>query len=146
MVQETVTMEGHLIDSDILRRAFNRIVEEGGEFEVVEFRVGKSNQEPSFARLAVKAPGPEALDRILEGLNYLGASTTLVDARFAYFHTWQADDAIVWDNWRTIHCATGVPFDVDRFAQRTTIVGDYKLGRYLDPARNGQPPVRRLDD
>ena len=70
----------------------------------------------------------------------------LVDERFAYFHTWQADDAIVWDNWRTIHCATGVPFDVDRFAQRTTIVGDYKLGRYLDPARHGQPPLRRLDD
>jgi taurine dioxygenase len=56
----------------------------------------------------------------------------LVDARFAYFHTWQADDAIIWDNWRVIHCATGVPFDVERLAQRTTIVGDYKLGRYLD--------------
>ncbi|HSW04931.1 TauD/TfdA dioxygenase family protein [Aquabacterium sp.] len=70
----------------------------------------------------------------------------LVDARHAYFHTWQADDAIVWDNWRSLHSATGVPFDVDRLAQRTTIVGDYKLGRYLDPARNGQPPQRRLDD
>lgn len=70
----------------------------------------------------------------------------LVDARHAYFHTWQADDAIIWDNWRTIHSATGVPFDVNRLAQRTTIVGDYKLGRYLDPARNGQKPVRRLDD
>lgn len=70
----------------------------------------------------------------------------LVDPRHAYFHTWQADDAIVWDNWRTIHSATGVPFDVNRFGQRTTIVGDYKLGRYLDPARNGQKPQRRLDD
>ena len=70
----------------------------------------------------------------------------LTDARFAYFHTWQADDAIVWDNWRTIHCATGVPFDVDRFAQRTTIVGDYKLGRYLDPAQAPQGERRRLDD
>ena len=43
-------MEGHLIDSDILRKVFDRIVEEGGEFEVLEFRVGKTNDEPSFAR------------------------------------------------------------------------------------------------
>jgi lysine-ketoglutarate reductase/saccharopine dehydrogenase-like protein (TIGR00300 family) len=82
VVEETVTMEGHLIDSDILRRAFSRIVEEGGEFEVLEFRVGKTNQDASHARLAVKAPDPEALDRILEGLNYLGASAELGDVRF----------------------------------------------------------------
>ena len=83
MLRENVTMEGHLIDSDILRRAFGRIVEEGGEFEVLEFRVGKTNAEPSFARLAVMAPEPEVLDRILEGLNYLGASTLVEDARLA---------------------------------------------------------------
>jgi lysine-ketoglutarate reductase/saccharopine dehydrogenase-like protein (TIGR00300 family) len=83
MVHETVTMEGHLIDSDVLRKAFNRIVEDGGEFEVVEFHVGKTNDDPSFARLNVTAPDPESLDRILEGLNYLGASTEMADARFA---------------------------------------------------------------
>jgi lysine-ketoglutarate reductase/saccharopine dehydrogenase-like protein (TIGR00300 family) len=82
MVEETVTMEGHLIDSDILRRGFARIVEEGGDFEVLEFRVGKTNADVSFVRLAVKAPEPDTLDRILEQLNYLGASTLLADARF----------------------------------------------------------------
>ena len=70
----------------------------------------------------------------------------LVDARFAYFHTWQADDGIVWDNWRTIHSATGVPFDVERLAQRTTLVGDYKLGRYLNPADRHDGPRRKFDD
>ncbi|MBL8139969.1 MAG: TIGR00300 family protein, partial [Acidobacteria bacterium] len=50
MVRELITVEGHIIDSDILRRVFNRIVEDGGEFEVVEFSVGKSNDAPSFAR------------------------------------------------------------------------------------------------
>jgi lysine-ketoglutarate reductase/saccharopine dehydrogenase-like protein (TIGR00300 family) len=83
MVQETVTMEGHLIDSDILRRAFGRIVEGGGEFEVQEFRVGKTNQQTSFVRLAVTAPDPDALDEILEGLTYLGASAQTADARFS---------------------------------------------------------------
>jgi len=84
MVQETVLLEGHLIDSDILKKVFDRVVEEGGQFEVLEFRVGRTNAEPSSARVAVKAPDPHALDRILEGLAYLGASTTEVgDARIA---------------------------------------------------------------
>jgi lysine-ketoglutarate reductase/saccharopine dehydrogenase-like protein (TIGR00300 family) len=83
MVHETVTMEGHLIDSDILRKAFARIVEDGGEFEVQEFKVGKTNDDPSFVRLSVTAPDPEHLDRILEALSYLGAAAVVADARFA---------------------------------------------------------------
>jgi lysine-ketoglutarate reductase/saccharopine dehydrogenase-like protein (TIGR00300 family) len=83
MVHETVTMEGHLIDSDILRKAFARIVEDGGEFEVLEFKVGKTNEDASFARLSVNAPDPETLDRILEALSYLGAAAVVADARFA---------------------------------------------------------------
>jgi lysine-ketoglutarate reductase/saccharopine dehydrogenase-like protein (TIGR00300 family) len=83
VVHETVTMEGHLIDSDILRKAFARIVEDGGEFEVLEFKVGKTNEDASFARLSVTAPDPETLDRILEALSYLGAAAVVADARFA---------------------------------------------------------------
>ena len=83
MLQEFLHMEGHLIDSDILRRAFARIVEEGGAFEVAEFRVGRTNEEPSFVRLAVQAPDPATLDRILGELSYLGADSEVVDARFA---------------------------------------------------------------
>jgi lysine-ketoglutarate reductase/saccharopine dehydrogenase-like protein (TIGR00300 family) len=83
MVHETVTMEGHLIDSDILRKAFRRVVQEGGDFAVEDFRVGKTNDEPSFVRLTVSASDPAALDRIIEGLSYLGGSTVVEDARFA---------------------------------------------------------------
>lgn len=82
-MQEIVTLEGHVIDSDILRKVMSRIVEEGGDFEVLEFRVGRSNAEPSFVQLAVKATTPEDLDRVLEAVSYLGASTVLGDARFA---------------------------------------------------------------
>lgn len=82
MVQETVTLEGHLIDSDILRKVFTRVVEDGGDFEVLEFRVGKTNDDPSFTRLAVRADAPEVLDRILEHLSYLGASARVADCAF----------------------------------------------------------------
>lgn len=83
MLHETVVMEGHLIDSDVLRRVFNRIVEHGGGFEVLEFKVGKTNADPSLARLAVSARDQETLDRILEELSYMGASAMPSDAQFA---------------------------------------------------------------
>jgi lysine-ketoglutarate reductase/saccharopine dehydrogenase-like protein (TIGR00300 family) len=83
MVRETVTLEGHIIDSDVLRRVMGKIVAEGGSFEIEEFRVGRTNEETSYARLAVSAADPAALDRVLEALSYLGAATQVKDAQFA---------------------------------------------------------------
>lgn len=83
MVRETVTLEGHIIDSDVLRRVMGKIVEEGGRFEIEEFRVGRTNDEPSFARLGVLADDPTTLDRVLEALSYLGAASSVRDAAFA---------------------------------------------------------------
>jgi lysine-ketoglutarate reductase/saccharopine dehydrogenase-like protein (TIGR00300 family) len=83
MLRETVTLEGHLIDSGILQRAFARVVEHGGEFEVLEFRVGRTNEQPSFVRMAVSAPDPVALDRVLEDLSYLGGASDVRDAATA---------------------------------------------------------------
>jgi lysine-ketoglutarate reductase/saccharopine dehydrogenase-like protein (TIGR00300 family) len=62
---------------------FDRVVEEAGEFEVREFRVGRTNDEPSFARVEIRAAEPAALDRILEAVRYLGATTEVGDCAFA---------------------------------------------------------------
>ena len=70
----------------------------------------------------------------------------ICDERFAYFHKWAKDDMVVWDNWRMLHGATGVPLHCKRVAQRTTIVGDYKVGRYLDEALDRERKVRRIVD
>ncbi len=83
MVHETVVMEGHLIDSDVLRRAFNAIVEEGGAFEILEFRVGRTNDDPTRAVLDVKAKDPAGLERVLQHLSYFGAATQTGDAEWA---------------------------------------------------------------
>jgi taurine dioxygenase len=48
----------------------------------------------------------------------------------AYFHKWQPDDMVLWDNWRMMHMACGVPDGEVRKMGRTTIAGDYALGRY----------------
>lgn len=70
----------------------------------------------------------------------------LVDPRYAYFHKWQKNDMVVWDNWRVIHSANGVPLYCARRARRTTIMGDYKVGRYLDPALDRDRQVKRIVD
>ncbi|WP_313807654.1 TauD/TfdA family dioxygenase [Sphingobium sp.] len=70
----------------------------------------------------------------------------LVDQRHAYFHRWQKNDMLVWDNWRMIHMANGVPLDCARRARRTTIMGDYEVGRYLDPTLDRNRTVKRIVD
>ena len=70
----------------------------------------------------------------------------LVDPRYSYFHRWRENDVIVWDNWRVIHSAAGVPFHVRRRAQRTTLLGDYGYGRYLDPALGREVRTATLVD
>lgn len=46
-----------------------------------------------------------------------------------YFHHWTPGDMVLWDNWRMLHCATGTPMGMKRLMRRTTIFGDYALGR-----------------
>jgi taurine dioxygenase len=53
------------------------------------------------------------------------------DESRAYFHDWKPGDMVLWDNWRMIHCAYGVPLDQHRTVERTTIKGDYALGRIV---------------
>ena len=52
----------------------------------------------------------------------------------AYYHRWEKGDMVLWDNWRTLHCAKGVSPDAERRMHRSTIAGDYKLGSSLGPA------------
>jgi taurine dioxygenase len=53
------------------------------------------------------------------------------DEAHAYYHRWQPDDMVLWDNWRMLHCCNGVSLNECRTVERTTIKGDYQLGRVL---------------
>jgi taurine dioxygenase len=70
----------------------------------------------------------------------------LTEQTYAYYHRWDTDDVVIWDNWRVIHCVTGVPEGVSRLGIRTTISGDYNVGRYLDPTLDKNNPPERFDD
>lgn len=70
---EEIELSGHIIDSLVLPRAFDAIMNLGGEFDVVEIRVGKKKDETSYARMRVTAPDAATLDAILSQLQELGA-------------------------------------------------------------------------
>lgn len=70
---EEVLVEGHLIDSMILTRILDRIMELEGDFEIVEFKVGKRKHDYSRARLIVKGKSKEHLNEMLKELYRLGA-------------------------------------------------------------------------
>jgi len=72
--QEVVEAQGHLIDSHIMEQIFDQVVEFGGRFEVEEFRVGRTNSDPSYLRLKVESAERAAMDRLLQQLLGLGCS------------------------------------------------------------------------
>ncbi len=47
-----------------------------------------------------------------------------------YHHQWHETDMVIWDNWRALHEACGCNPEEERIVHRTTIKGDYGLGRF----------------
>jgi lysine-ketoglutarate reductase/saccharopine dehydrogenase-like protein (TIGR00300 family) len=72
--QEVVEAQGHLIDSHIMELIFDKVVEFHGRFEVEQFRIGRTNSDPSYLRLRVESPAREDMDRLLQQLLDLGCS------------------------------------------------------------------------
>jgi len=79
---QEVEVEGHLIDSMILTRIMDLVMDLKGDFEVTEFHIGKRKTEPSYARLIIKGRSQEHLDLMMKELRRLGAvPTKLVDVK-----------------------------------------------------------------
>ena len=72
--KEVVEAEGHLIDSHIMENIFDQVVEHHGRFEVEQFRIGRTNSEPSYLRLKVETAEEETLTRLLNTLLELGCA------------------------------------------------------------------------
>jgi lysine-ketoglutarate reductase/saccharopine dehydrogenase-like protein (TIGR00300 family) len=75
---EIIEAEGHLIDSHIMERIFDTVVEYSGRFEVERFHIGRTNSDPSQLRMRVETPTREQMDQLLSQL--LGLGCVPVDA------------------------------------------------------------------
>ena len=77
--EQVIEVKGHLIDSMILTRIFDKIMDLSGDFNVLEFTIGKKKNELSYARLRVYGKSKRHLDQLLETLYIEGAQPIMVE-------------------------------------------------------------------
>lgn len=73
MVSETVTLEGHIIDSKVLANVLDDILSFGGEFQILEVHIGQSRHERSLARIEVRTETLEQMRELLSVMSRHGA-------------------------------------------------------------------------
>lgn len=75
--EREVEVRGHLIDSMILTKIFDVIMDLDGEFQVQEFKVGKRKKDESYAKLLIQGKSQKHLDEILESVYREGATSKI---------------------------------------------------------------------
>ena len=72
-----IEVRGHLIDSLILTKIFDGVMDIGGEFEVKKIQIGKKKKDESYARIQVKGNNQKHLDTILQLVYREGATAKI---------------------------------------------------------------------
>ncbi len=136
--QEVVEAEGHLIDSHIMENIFDKVVEYNGRFEVEQFRIGRTNSEPSYLRLKVETPDGDGLQRLLNSLLELGCAP--VDTGDAILREVTRDRCAPEDFYSTTNHHTYV-----RIGQKWAEVEGQRMDAMI-VVREGHAVCRRLRD
>jgi lysine-ketoglutarate reductase/saccharopine dehydrogenase-like protein (TIGR00300 family) len=74
-VTELVETEGHLIDSRLMTEIFDAVVKQGATFDVVDFAIGRTNDDFSRLKMRVTAPSASVMQELLEELLTFGCRT-----------------------------------------------------------------------
>ena len=74
MNKRIIELSGHIIDSMALTKTMAIIMENGGEFDILEIEVGRKKSDVSYAKIEVQADSSKLLNSILDELSVLGAS------------------------------------------------------------------------
>ena len=72
-----IEVRGHLIDSLILTKIFDGVMDLGGEFEVKKIQIGKKKKDESYAKIRVKGNNQKHLDTILQLVYREGATAKI---------------------------------------------------------------------
>jgi lysine-ketoglutarate reductase/saccharopine dehydrogenase-like protein (TIGR00300 family) len=123
-----VGAQGHLIDSNILNTIFDIVIARGAAFEVVDFQIGRTNDEFSRMTLKVAAADASTLQRLVEDLIPLGCHA--VEERDALIRTADRDRSVPDDFYSTTNLRTHVRVD----------------GRWLEVERQRMDAVIVLED
>jgi lysine-ketoglutarate reductase/saccharopine dehydrogenase-like protein (TIGR00300 family) len=71
---ETVQITGHLMDSGVLARVLDDVLEYGGDYVIDRLDLGKTHEDESHARITVGADSDEVLQRILMRIQVHGVN------------------------------------------------------------------------
>jgi len=74
MATETIEVHGHIVDSLILAKVLDAILEAGADYELVDVSIGKTNTDTSRAAIVVRADDQALLDALLDDLQVHGAN------------------------------------------------------------------------
>ena len=75
---QEIELAGHIIDSGVMTQLFDRVMDMGGNFEILVFTIGKKKTDPSYVRLRIAASNKEKLQLILSELHRLGARPLVI--------------------------------------------------------------------
>ena len=75
---EEVELHGHIIDSLLLPKVLDEILTHGGSYVIKDIHIGRRTNDPSHARLEVRADSDEVLETILNAIHDHGAVATHV--------------------------------------------------------------------
>jgi lysine-ketoglutarate reductase/saccharopine dehydrogenase-like protein (TIGR00300 family) len=104
-----VVVEGHIIDSLILPKILDVIVESGVTYRLLEVEIGRTHTDPSHARIEIVAPDEASLERVLVDLHPHGAH--LVDEPQAELEAAPSDGVLPAGFYSTTNLPTRVKVD-----------------------------------
>ena len=108
-VTETVEITGHLMDTGVLARILDDVLDYGGDYTIERFEVGKTHEDESHARIGVLAESNEDLQRLLMRLQTHGVNQ--VDPGAAATKPAPADGVFPEDFYSTTNLETVVRLD-----------------------------------
>jgi len=73
-VSETVEITGHLMDSGVLAKVLDDVLDYGGDYTIERLDVGKTHEDESYARIVVLSADNEDLQRLLMRLQTHGVN------------------------------------------------------------------------
>ncbi len=134
MYKREIKLSGHIIDSLILPKALDLIMDMGGDFKILEFEVGKLKGDVSNARILVEAANEPLLGEILDELSEIGA--LVVELKDVKLLTSEKDKTLPEDFYSTTHHPTQIRYNgewliVENIEMDCMIVVDPERGRAI---------------
>ncbi|AXV37091.1 MAG: TIGR00300 family protein [Methanobacterium sp. BRmetb2] len=104
-----VELSGHIIDSLMLPKTLDIIMDMGGDFKILEFQVGKQKTDTSYARIMVEGKDPTHLNEILDELSEIGA--TIAEIREVKLQKSEKDKVLPTDFYSTTNHPTSIRYN-----------------------------------